>query len=45
MVDVLIIETLTEFTVHVMLAGQEGHVGLVSYYDFYSIFTALINKI
>ena len=45
MVDALIIKTLTEFTVHVMLAGQEGHVGLVSYYNLYSIFTALINKI
>ena len=45
MVGVDIIKTLAAFTVHVMLGGQEGHVGLVSYYDFYSIFTALINKI
>ena len=45
MADVLIIETLVAITVHVMVGGQEGHVGLVSYYTFYSIFTALINKI
>ena len=35
MVDVLIMETLATITVHVMLAGQEGHVGLVSYYNLY----------
>ena len=31
MVGVHIIETLVAITVHVMLAGQEGHVGMVSY--------------